>query len=204
MTITGTVILMMTPSNRIFFYVTGPFGREEIHRSLVNSPHKGLWRRALMFPLICVWRNGWVNNCEAADLRCHHSHYDVTAMYCLFNIKSPQLIWRWITQRFLYFLNNSVLNYKVWSDSITVNIYKYPESYHSLWFRKVSLKFKDKYIFDDYLNNILLYIFSVTSGEVFSFILLSSSLDSDFVNKLEAIWQSSGFAFWKLWLWKFP
>ena len=26
-----------------------------IHRSLVNSPHKGQWRGALMFSLICVW-----------------------------------------------------------------------------------------------------------------------------------------------------
>ena len=28
----------------------------------VNSPHKGQWRGALMFSLICVWINGWVNN----------------------------------------------------------------------------------------------------------------------------------------------
>ena len=26
-----------------------------IHRSPVNSPHKGQWRRALMFSLICAW-----------------------------------------------------------------------------------------------------------------------------------------------------
>ena len=35
----------------------------------VNSPHKGQWRGALMFCLICVWTNGWVNNHEAGDLR---------------------------------------------------------------------------------------------------------------------------------------
>ena len=29
----------------------------EIHRSPVNSPHKGQWRGALMFHLICVWIN---------------------------------------------------------------------------------------------------------------------------------------------------
>ena len=34
-----------------------------------NSPHKGQWRGALMFSLICVWINGWVNNREAGDLR---------------------------------------------------------------------------------------------------------------------------------------
>ena len=31
-----------------------------IHRSPVNSPHKGQWRGALMFPLICARINGWV------------------------------------------------------------------------------------------------------------------------------------------------
>ena len=30
-----------------------------IHRSPVNSPHKGQWRGALMFSLICAWTNGW-------------------------------------------------------------------------------------------------------------------------------------------------
>ena len=38
-----------------------------IHRSPVNSPHKGQWRGDLMFSLICVWINGWVNNREAGD-----------------------------------------------------------------------------------------------------------------------------------------
>ena len=51
-----------------------------IQWSLVNSPHKGQWRRALMFSLICAWMNGWVNNREAGDLRCHRTHYDVTVM----------------------------------------------------------------------------------------------------------------------------
>ena len=46
----------------------------------VNSPHKGQWRGALMFSLICVWINAWVNNPEAGDLRRHRGHYDVTAM----------------------------------------------------------------------------------------------------------------------------
>ena len=51
-----------------------------IHRSPGNSQHKGQWRRALMFSLICVWINGWVNNSEAGDLRCRRAHYDVTVM----------------------------------------------------------------------------------------------------------------------------
>ena len=51
-----------------------------LHRSPVNPPHKGPWRRALMFSLISARINGWVNNGEAGDLRRHPSHYDVIAM----------------------------------------------------------------------------------------------------------------------------
>ena len=51
-----------------------------IHRWPVNSPHKGQWRGALIFSLICVWMNGWVNNHEAGDLRRRCAHYDVTVM----------------------------------------------------------------------------------------------------------------------------
>ena len=39
-----------------------------IHRSAGNSPYKGQWRGALMFSLICVWINDWVNNRKAGDL----------------------------------------------------------------------------------------------------------------------------------------
>ena len=53
-----------------------PFVRG-IHRSPVNSPHKGQWRGALMFSLICTWTNVWVNNRHAGDLRRYGAHYDV-------------------------------------------------------------------------------------------------------------------------------
>ena len=43
----------------------------------VTSPHKGQWRGALMFSLICTWINDWVNNREAGDMRRHRGHYDV-------------------------------------------------------------------------------------------------------------------------------
>ena len=56
-----------------------PFVRG-IHRSPVNSPHKGQWRGALMFTLICARINGWVNNREAGDLRRYRGHYDVSVM----------------------------------------------------------------------------------------------------------------------------
>ena len=51
-----------------------------IHRSPVNSTHKGQWRGALMFSLICAWINGWVNNGGTGDLRRPRAHYDVTLM----------------------------------------------------------------------------------------------------------------------------
>ena len=56
-----------------------PFVRG-IHQSAVNSPHKGQWYGALIFSLICARTNGWANHLDASDLRCHHTHYDVTVM----------------------------------------------------------------------------------------------------------------------------
>ena len=50
-------------------------------RSPVNSPHKGQWRGALMFSLICARINSWVNTGEAGYLRRHRGHYDVIVMF---------------------------------------------------------------------------------------------------------------------------
>ena len=66
-----------------------PFVRE-IHRSPVNSPHKRQWRGALMFSLICVWINDWVNNREAGDLRRYRAHSDVIVMLTVESIKMTQ------------------------------------------------------------------------------------------------------------------
>ena len=52
-----------------------------IHRSAVNSPHKGQWCRALSLSLICTWINGYLNNRKAGDLRHHRPHYDVIVMF---------------------------------------------------------------------------------------------------------------------------
>ena len=69
-----------------------------IHRSSVNSPHKGQWRGALMFTLICARINGWVNNRKAGDLRRYRAHYEVTIMSCWHaclsfwtNVESPMI-----------------------------------------------------------------------------------------------------------------
>ena len=51
-----------------------------IHRSPVESPHKSQWRGVFMFSLICPWSNGWANNRDADDFRCHRAHYDAIVM----------------------------------------------------------------------------------------------------------------------------
>ena len=63
-----------------------PFVRV-IHRSPVNSLHKGQWRGALMFSLIWAWITTWVNN--RGDLRRHRAHYDVIVTVCLGGILWP-------------------------------------------------------------------------------------------------------------------
>ena len=65
-----------------------PFVRR-IHRSPVNSPHKGQWRGALMFSLISAWMNIWVNNRKAGDPRRPFGHYDVSVMYGKVLCKAP-------------------------------------------------------------------------------------------------------------------
>ena len=59
-----------------------------IHRPTVNSPHKGQWRGALMFSLICARINSCVNNREAVDLRRHCGHYDVIVMAVLIIVEA--------------------------------------------------------------------------------------------------------------------
>ena len=72
--------LMTTSSNGNIFRVTGPWCGG-IHRWPVNSPLKGQWRGAFIFPLICAWTHGWANNGDAGDLIRHPDHYDVTVMW---------------------------------------------------------------------------------------------------------------------------
>ena len=75
-----------------------PFVRR-IHRSPVNSPHKGQWRGALMFSLIYTWIKGWVNKLGAGDLRRQRVHYDVSVM-CLYlpftqDLMASCMSWKW-------------------------------------------------------------------------------------------------------------
>ena len=65
--------LMMTSWNGNIFRVAG-------HLCGEFTGLKGQWRGALIFSLICVWINGWVNNREAGDLRRFRAHYEVSVM----------------------------------------------------------------------------------------------------------------------------
>ena len=64
-----------------------------------NSPVPGeflsqsQWHGALMFSLICVWINDWVNNREACDLRRYRAHYDVIVMSCVTKVHVPDNEW---------------------------------------------------------------------------------------------------------------
>ena len=72
-----------------------PFVRG-IHRSPVNSPHKGQWRGALIFSLIYLWINSWVSNREAGDFRRYRAHYDVSVMY-VYGVWKCRGICIWLT-----------------------------------------------------------------------------------------------------------
>ena len=109
-----------------------PFVRG-IHWSPVNSPHKSQWRGALMFPLICVGINGWINNREAGDLRRYCAHYDVSVMsngfFKLANKQNlilcnvPSLLNQTFNNVSLvgYILYKTVWNRNVWCDVLGTN-----------------------------------------------------------------------------------
>ena len=72
------VTRLVTSSNGNICLVTGPLWGESAF--MVDSPHKGLWRRALMLHLMCAWTKAWANSPDAGDLRRHAAHCDVTVM----------------------------------------------------------------------------------------------------------------------------
>ena len=70
--------VMKTSSNGSIFCVTGRLCGEFTSRRWIPLTRPVTW--SFDVSLICTWISGWVNNCEASDLRCHHTHYDVTTM----------------------------------------------------------------------------------------------------------------------------
>ena len=71
-----------------------------IHLLPMDSPHKGQWRGALMFSLICAWTKRWANNRDARALRRHRAHCDVTVMRSYFAVQWLDFMhWRRVTHR---------------------------------------------------------------------------------------------------------
>ena len=102
-----------------------PFVRG-IHRSLVNSPHKGQWRGASMSSLICAWLNGRVNNCGAGDLRRRRGHYDVTVM----DVTGLRMVKTWgssITDMIYLISGHVISSVKIGSCSLIVAVHLHTE-----------------------------------------------------------------------------
>ena len=82
---------MMMSSNGNIFHITGPLcGEFTCHRGIpcTKASDAELW----CFLWSAPWINGWVNNCEAGDLRCYGSYYDVIVMLGgMFNVTDGYL-----------------------------------------------------------------------------------------------------------------
>ena len=93
-----------------------------------NSPHKGQWRGALIFSLICVWIKGWVNDREAGDLRRYRAHYDVTVInYCY---HSPVVAYKIYSTQLYMACYHSVTNHVIRvSYNIIIRILFYKRSW---------------------------------------------------------------------------
>ena len=105
-----------------------PFMRG-IHRSPVNFPHKGQWRRALMFSLICVWINGWENNRGAGDFRRYRAHYDAIVMYELSELVSKQSKF---ADKEIY-LESSINKYRIFWQKHRIILYENSYIYHRIY-----------------------------------------------------------------------
>ena len=105
-------LFMMTSSNGNILRVTGPLCGEFTGPRWI-PPHKGQWRGALMFSLICTRINGWVNNGDAGDLRRHRAHYDVTVTYVLSTIRGDC---SWVSNIFISMNQDNAVLDNGWND----------------------------------------------------------------------------------------
>ena len=74
-----------------------PFVRG-IHQWSVDSPHKGEWCGALMFPTICAWTNGWANISKhrwfytpSRSLWLHCNEIDINLMVATYQMEEFQV-----------------------------------------------------------------------------------------------------------------
>ena len=117
---------MMTSSNGNIFRVTGPLcGKFTGNRWIPRTKASGaeLW----CFLWSAPWINGWVNNREAWDMRCHRYHYDVIVMVKRVRVTShsraqlrctshPYTLYGWASR-----CNVSALNMMTISQNVTTN-----------------------------------------------------------------------------------
>ena len=89
--------------------------------SLIDSPHKGQSRGALMFSLICPWINSWSKQSDAGDLRRHRAHYNVTVQSSITLPPTPFITKKYRTSR---------MQSPCVSGTITMKVV--PEHHHSL------------------------------------------------------------------------
>ena len=87
-----------------------------IHRSPVNSPHKGQWHGGLMFFFIYAWISGWVNIREAGDMRHHHVHYYTIIV---------MLLWRGTHFPNYSWIYNSILQKKYLYSNFNLNVLRH-------------------------------------------------------------------------------
>ena len=87
-----------------------------IHRSPVNSPHKGQWRGSFMFSLISAWTKGWANNWDMGDLRCHRANYDVNVV-CSGHFVRSAMGAKWSAHQILIAMEKSLVKWTfvLWS-----------------------------------------------------------------------------------------
>ena len=99
-----------------------PFVRG-IHRSPVNSPHKGQWRGALIFYLICAWINRQVSNHQSGGFRRYRAHCDVIVMCWTFfnkNDSQLQLYWTYPSARPWHFEQTITIDLLVWLKHLSI------------------------------------------------------------------------------------
>ena len=113
-----------------------------IHRSPVNSSHRGKWRGAFMFSLIFAWINRWVKNREVGDLRRYRAYYDVTLM--INDYTQPCML--------PHFSMTSISDYH--TPKIEIVISCFTGSYHFDNFKSIQWrKCQNEYIFTDCTGN---------------------------------------------------
>ena len=116
----------MTSSNGNLLRVTGP----------LCFRHKGQWRGALKFSLICAW----TNNRNAGDLWCHRAHYDVTAMS---NISETHIYREILFARSLFLSCQLVVNFATNTIASLPNFIW--QLKRILWTNKISISVPDEF-----------------------------------------------------------